>query len=69
MGNPVPAGEIKRCQGEWRDDHNDAPAKHWTRIEAKKTFAGLTRARGPLSKSALIQRRHGRFHSSCCNAA
>jgi hypothetical protein len=23
--------------------------KHWTRIEAKKTFAGLTRARRPLS--------------------
>jgi hypothetical protein len=29
-------------------------AKHWTRIEAKKTFAGLTRARRPLSKPAMI---------------
>jgi hypothetical protein len=24
------------------------PTNHWTRIEAKKTFAGLTRARRPL---------------------
>ena len=44
------------------------PTKHWT-IEAKKTFAGLTRARRPLSKSAMNPRRHGRLHSSCFNAA
>jgi hypothetical protein len=45
------------------------PTKHWTLIEAKKTFAGLTLARRPLSKSAMIPRRHGRIHSSCFNAA
>jgi hypothetical protein len=45
------------------------PTKRWTQIEAKKTFAGLTRARRPLSKSAMIPRRHGWLHSSCFNAA
>lgn len=54
MGYPVPAGEIKSYQGERRDDHADAPSKHRTRIEAKNTFAGLTRARRPLSKSAML---------------
>jgi hypothetical protein len=44
------------------------PTKHWT-IEAKKTFAGLTRAQLPLSKSAMIPRSHGRLQSSCFNAA
>jgi hypothetical protein len=50
--------------GERRNDHDDAPAQLWIRIEAKKTFAGLTRARRPLPKSALIERRHGRFRSA-----
>jgi hypothetical protein len=30
------------------------PTKNWNPIEAKKTFAGLTRAWRPLSKSPLI---------------
>jgi hypothetical protein len=46
MGYPVPPGEIKRWQGEWRNDHDDAQTKHRTKIEAKKTFAGLTRGGG-----------------------
>jgi hypothetical protein len=46
MGYPVPAGEIKRWQGKRRDDHDDAQTKHRTKIEAKKTFAGLTRGGG-----------------------
>jgi hypothetical protein len=25
MGYQVPAGEIKRCQGDRRDDHDDPP--------------------------------------------
>ncbi|PZR84789.1 MAG: hypothetical protein DLM68_11840 [Hyphomicrobiales bacterium] len=68
MGYPVPAGEVERCQGERRDDYDDAQTKHRTKIEAKKTFAGLTRP-WPLSKSATIPRRHRRLHSSCFNAA
>lgn len=43
MGYPVPAGEIERWQGERRDDHDHAQTKHRAKIEAKKTFAGLTR--------------------------
>jgi hypothetical protein len=46
MGYPIPAGEIERWQGERRDDHDDAQTKHRAKIEAKKTFAGLTRGGG-----------------------
>jgi hypothetical protein len=50
MGYPVPAGEIERWQGERRDDHDDAQMKHRAKIEAKKTFAGLTRGGGRYQK-------------------
>jgi hypothetical protein len=46
MGYPVPAGEIERCQGERRDDRDDAQMKYRTKIEAKKPFAGLSRGVG-----------------------
>ena len=70
MGYPVPAGEIERWQGERRDDHDDAQTKHRAKIEAKKTFAGLTRGGGRYQKKfALFPRRHGRVHARCFNAA
>jgi hypothetical protein len=67
MGYPVPAGEIKSCEASGATITMTRPTKRWTQIEAKKTFAGLTRA-WPLSKSAMIPRRHGWLHSGYFNA-
>ncbi len=63
MGYPVPEGEIESCLGGRRDDHADAQTKDMTKIEAKKTFAGLTRAleRLPIAWNHVIEKELLRF--------